>query len=152
MYARRMKLILIAVLVLGCGKSVKEELEEEARKDIARTPKPEVKDTPKKDVPPPAAKKVEEPEPDPTTPEEIDAARKKAMIAGRDKDVIRFCELGKIDENSDPQASLGCTLAACRIMQADKAQAWAKGLRKNAKDKPLLEQAIKTCMANKVTL
>src|SRR5262245_30532695 len=123
------KVVLVALLVAsGCTKSVQDEIAEEAKKDIARTPKPEVKEPPKREAPAPTAKKVEEPDPEPTTPAEIDNARKKAMIAGRDKDVVRFCEMGKIDENSDPQASLGCTLAACRILQTEKAQHWAKGL------------------------
>jgi len=75
--------------------------------------------------------------------------RKKAMIDGRDHDVVRFCELGKFEDKGDPQVMLGCTLAACRLNDGDKARAWAKGV---AKSKPLLDQAIKTCMANKVAL
>jgi hypothetical protein len=90
------------------------------------------------------------PPPEPTTPEEIDAARKQAMIDGRDKDVIRFCEMAKVDpedKKTDPQVLLGCALASCRIGEVDKAKTWAKPLPKVLKD-----QAIKICMASNVTL
>jgi hypothetical protein len=90
------------------------------------------------------------PPPEPTTPEEIDSARKQAMIDGRDKDVIRFCEMAKVDpasKKTDPQVLLGCALASCRIGEVDKAKTWAKPLPKLLKD-----QAVKICRANKVTL
>ena len=90
------------------------------------------------------------PAPEPTTPAEIDAARKQAMIDGRDKDVIRFCEMAKVDpadKKADPQVLLGCALASCRIGDADKAKAWAKPLPKVLKD-----QANKICMASNVAL
>lgn len=108
----------------------------------------------KRELPPSEKKEVKPPDPEPTTPKEIDDARKKAMIEGRDKDVVRFCEMGKIDNKSDPQAILGCTLAACRIMQTDKAKSWAAAITASgSKDaKPLYDQAVKTCMANKVVL
>jgi hypothetical protein len=90
--------------------------------------------------------------PEPTTPEEIDAARKNAMLAGKDADVIKYCELEGIKGlgeggKGDGQAQLGCALAACRSNQADKAKAWAKGLPKALKD-----QANKICLASKVVL
>ena len=90
--------------------------------------------------------------PEPTTPEEIDAARKNAMMAGKDADVIKYCEMAGIKGigeggKGDGQAQLGCALAACRLDQADKAKAWAKGLPKALKD-----QANKICLANKVVL
>jgi hypothetical protein len=90
--------------------------------------------------------------PEPTTPEEIDAARKNAMLAGKDADVIKYCEMQGIKGlgeggKGDGQAQLGCALAACRLNQADKAKAWAKGL-----PKPLKEQANKICLASKVVL
>jgi hypothetical protein len=90
--------------------------------------------------------------PEPTTPEEIDAARKNAMLAGKDADVIKYCEMAGIKGigeggKGDGQAQLGCALAACRLDQGDKAKAWAKGLPKALKD-----QANKICLANKVVL
>ncbi len=90
--------------------------------------------------------------PEPTTPEEIDAARKNAMLAGKDADVIKYCEMAGIKGigeggKGDGQAQLGCALAACRSNQADKAKAWARGL-----PKLLKEQANKICLANKVVL
>lgn len=90
--------------------------------------------------------------PEPTTPEEIDAARKNAMLAGKDADVIKYCEMAGIKGlgeggKGDGQAQLGCALAACRSDQADKAKAWVKGLPKALKD-----QANKICLASKVVL
>jgi hypothetical protein len=149
----RIAALVLALGLVGCGKSNEEKLKEEIAAQQARAaagadptaPAPKVV----KQAPEPVKKEVAPPDPEPTTPEEIDTARKKAMIAGKDKDVIRFCEMGKVDEKADPQVLLGCTLAACRVNDADKAKAWAKGV---AKSKPLLDQAIKTCMANKVAL
>jgi len=146
---RTATLLLVTFLVVACGKSADEQMREDIAKESERRgplpsdepPKPARELPAKQDKPPP--------DPEPTTPEEIDTARKKAMIDGRDKDVIRFCEMGKVDDKSDPQILLGCTLAACRINEVDKAKAWSKGV---AKSKPLLDQAIKTCLANKVTL
>jgi hypothetical protein len=148
----------LGTLLGGCGKSEKDALKEEmesaakAKKFAEPTGTETVKKT--ADLPPPPEKKPQEEikEPDPSKPEEIDEARKKAMILGRDKEVVRFCELGKyVDkpEKGDPQIMLGCTLAACRIMDTDKARNWSKQV---ARSKPLFDQAVKTCMANKVTL
>jgi 3-oxoacyl-ACP reductase-like protein len=90
--------------------------------------------------------------PEPTTPEEIDAARKNAMLAGKDADVIKYCEMAGIKGlgeggKGDGQSQLGCALAACRLNQPDKAKAWARGL-----PKALKEQANKICLANNVVL
>ena len=80
--------------------------------------------------------------------EEIDLARKEAMLAGRDADVIKYCEMqGVAEGKSDPQVLLGCALAACRSNQVDKARAWSKSL-----PKPLRRQAVEICQANKVIL
>lgn len=87
------------------------------------------------------------PEPDPTDKKAVDEARKLAMIKSRYKDVIRFCEMGKIDEKSDQQARFGCALAACNMKEADKAKMWAKGI-----EKALFDQAIKVCTPLGVTL
>lgn len=90
-------------------------------------------------------------EPEPTTPAEIEEARKKAMLEGRDADVIKYCELaGVTTDSGDGQAALGCALAACRLgdpASAEKAKAWAKKL-----PKALKQQANQICMANKVVL
>ncbi|HUS66379.1 MAG TPA: hypothetical protein VMZ28_17625 [Kofleriaceae bacterium] len=89
--------------------------------------------------------------PEPTTPAEIEEARKKAMLEGRDADVIKYCEMaGVTTDSGDGQAALGCALAACRIgdpAHAEKAKAWAKKL-----PKALKQQANQICMANKVVL
>lgn len=86
--------------------------------------------------------------PEPTTPEEIDTALKAAMVEGRDQDVLKYCEMAGIKPGEgDGQTQLGCTLAACRTEQADKAKAWSKGL-----PKPLMKQAAKICLASKVVL
>ena len=90
--------------------------------------------------------------PEPTTPEEIEKARMEAMLAGKDADVIKYCEMAGIKGlkdggKGDGQAQLGCALAACRSNLGDKAKAWANGLPKALKD-----QANKICLANKVVL
>jgi hypothetical protein len=150
----RIVAVMLALSVLGCGKSAKEQLKDDIEKEQARGGLPDpTMDSPKvvKQAPDPVVKKEKPPpDPEPTTPEEIDTARKKAMIDGRDVDVIRFCGMAKLDvAKADAQIMLGCTLAACRVHAEDKAKEWAKGV---AKSKPLFEQAVKTCMANKVVL
>ena len=144
------RIAILLVLVIGCGKSAKEQMKEELEKEAARRgPDPIEEKKPVKELPKTTGKDKPPPDPEPTTPVEIDNARKKAMIEGRDKDVVRFCEMGKVDDKSDPQVALGCTLSACRMMDGDKAKNFAKGVMKS---KPLYDQAIKTCMANKVAL
>ena len=92
-------------------------------------------------------------EPEPTTPAEIDHARNQAMIDGRDKDVLKYCALAKLDEapaaakTSNAQALLGCTLAACRIKDEATARKYATPIKG-----PLLDQAKKVCLANQVVL
>ena len=140
------------MLAFGCGKSNEEQLREQIAKEQARNPEPDKK-VEKRVEPATVTKDAAPPEPEPTTPEEIDNARKKAMIDGRDKDVIKYCEMANVTpDKSDGQVLLGCTLAACRIKQEDKARAWAAGLLRNKKDTPLHDQAKKTCLANQVGL
>jgi hypothetical protein len=143
--------IVLALVVGGCGKSASDELKDEIAKEAARRgPDPAAPDPkPVKELPKKEAKKEEPPDPEPTTPDEIDKARKKAAIAGKHKDVVKYCEMQKVDEKSNEQVALSCTLAACQSGDADKAKAFAKGVMKS---KPLYEQAIKTCMAAKVSL
>lgn len=151
-------LLCITVLILSscglaCGKSPEEQAREDVDQEMAR--RGETVGEPEKPAVAPAPlpatpKKDEKPaDPEPTTPEEIDQARKKAMIDGRDKDVIKYCEMAKPGDKSDPQVLLGCTLAACRLSDVDRARAWATPL---AKSKPLMEQAKKVCTANKVPI
>jgi hypothetical protein len=137
------------VLASACGKSA----EERGREDVAKS-------QPKENLPPPAettkmgsaepvgsAKAPEPPAPEPTTPEEVDKARKQAMIDGKHKDVIKYCEMTKMDAKTDPQVLLGCTLAACQVSDAERARNWAKTL-----PKLLMDQAVKTCTAMNVAV
>lgn len=142
--------LVLAVFFWGCGKGAEQQAREDVDKEMAARGETVKKDTPEEaPKPPPPKKEKEKPpeDPEPTTPAEIDSARKKAMIAGKAKDVIKYCEMSKFDDKSDPQALLGCTVAACREADVDKARAWAKPLQKAFR-----EQAVKTCLANKVTL
>jgi hypothetical protein len=82
------------------------------------------------------------------TPEQIEQARREAMLKGRDRDVIKYCEMAGIEAGkSDPQALLGCTLSACRVQDQERARAWSAGL-----PKPLMQQAIRICAASSVPL
>jgi hypothetical protein len=144
-----MKRMLMAVLlVVACGKSGEEQAKEdnarEAAKEAAKqaevAPKTETAPTPTETAP---AEKP--PEPEPTTPEEIEHARNQAMIDGRDKDVLKYCEMSKLDDKSNPQALLGCTLAACRIKDEATARKYAAPIKG-----PLRDQAKKVCLANQV--
>lgn len=147
----RFSLVLLAMLAISCKSSAdkpRSETETEPASQPAASQPPPAQPPPSQMQPaeaPPAA-------PEPTTPEEIDAARKNAMLAGKDADVIKYCEMAGIKGigeggKGDGQAQLGCALAACRSNQADKAKAWARGL-----PKLLKEQANKICLANKVVL
>ena len=147
-----MKKALLAVALLwlcACGKSG----EEQAREDNAREQAKVEANKPAEPPPPPptpvdTAKPADmPPEPEPTTPAEIDHARNQAMIDGRDKDVLKYCEMGKLDDKSNPQALLGCTLAACRLK--DEATAHKYG---NPIKGPLKDQAKKVCIQNQIGL
>jgi hypothetical protein len=134
-------IIALALAVAACGKSSEQQAREEAAKANAASEPATPPPTTKKDSPPPVAKKeAAPPEPEPTTPAEIDRARNQAMIDGRDKDVLKYCALGKLDDKSNPQALLGCALAACRINDADTAKQYAKPL-----PKLLMDQAKHVC-------
>jgi hypothetical protein len=139
------------VLLAACGKSGAQQAQEENEREMAKAAAEAARQAaaappPAKDVPDPVAK-AKPAEPEPTTPAEIDHARNQAMLDGRDKDVIRYCELGKLDDKSNPQALLGCTLAACRLKDPDKARGYARPL-----PKALMDQAKKVCLANQVGL
>lgn len=130
----------VGVALLGCDSG--SDTPKPAKKDL-KPPPPVVEPKP---LPPPPPKKVEDPEP--TTPEEIEMARKKALLEGREKDAIKYCEMAGMEAGkSDPQALLGCAIAACRIKDVDRARAWSKEL-----PKPLMKQAKQICAANRVGL
>lgn len=132
-------LVLLALGAIGCKT-------EESKPKPVPVDEPVAEDPPPPPPPPPIDAAPAAPEP--TTPEEIDAARKQAMIDGREKDVIKYCEMAKVDpKKTDPQVLLGCALAACRLGDMDKAKPWAEHLPKALKD-----QAIKICSANSVKL
>jgi len=137
------------MLAISC-KSGSDKPRSEPTSESPSAPAPSASQPPPAQPPPAEAQPPAAPEP--TTPEEIDAARKNAMLAGKDADVIKYCEMAGIKGlgeggKGDGQAQLGCALAACRSNQADKAKAWAKGLPKALKD-----QANKICLASKVVL
>jgi hypothetical protein len=144
-------LIYLALVLAGCGNE-----EQRARDDLAKAEAANVDVTPEpppvRMIPdlqqPPPVKPAPVAMPEPTTPAEIDVARKQAMVDGRDRDVIKYCEMSKVDvDKTDPQVLLGCALASCRIGEVDKARMWSKTL-----PKPLKDQAIKICLANQVPL
>lgn len=127
-----MRTVLIALALVACsdaGDRAAKEAEAEAKKKAAEAPKPEPKPVEEK-KPEPVVEKKDKPPPDPepTTPEEIEKARKKAIIELRSKDALRFCGMSKLDEKSDPQALLGCALAACREKDGAHAKEWSKPL------------------------
>jgi hypothetical protein len=146
------RVMLLCVLLVACGKSTEERAREEAEREAkakeAANPPAKPAEAQKGSAEAPASKPDEKPpipEPDPTKPEEVDKARKQAMIDGKDKDVIRFCEMTKFDDKTDPNALLGCTLAACRMKDEAKAKSFSAPLLL-PKNKPYLEQARKVCL------
>ncbi len=145
-----MKRMLMAVLlVVSCGKSGEEQAKEdnarEAAKEAAKQAEVAKTETAPAPTPTETAPAEKPPEPEPTTPEEIEHARNQAMIDGRDKDVLKYCEMSKLDDKSNPQALLGCTLAACRIKDEATARKYAAPIKG-----PLRDQAKKVCLANQV--
>jgi hypothetical protein len=151
---------LVLVFACGaCGKSAedqaKEDMAKKAAAEKAAEPPPAPTPAEKPATPPPteAAKPAEKPaEPEPTTPAEIDKAFKQAMIDGRDKDVLKYCDMLKLDDKSNPQSLMGCTLAACRTNDADTAKKYSAGLNNSKDGKALLLQAKKVCLATKVAI
>jgi len=140
------------VLLAACGKSGEEQAKEdnarEAAKVAAQAPTEEPKPATPAPPPPAETKPAEKPpEPEPTTPAEIDKARNQAMIDGRDKDVLKYCDMGKLDDKSNPQALLGCTLAACRLKDEATAKKYGSPIKG-----PLRDQAKKVCLANQIGL
>jgi hypothetical protein len=143
------KALMVIALLAACGKSGEEQAREDNAKDQAK-----VEATKAAEPPPPPPKPVDTakpadkpPEPEPTTPAEIEHARNQAMIDGRDKDVLKYCEMGKLDDKSSPQALLGCTLAACRIKDEATARKYGTPIKG-----PLKDQAKKVCIQSQIAL
>ena len=144
--------LMVVALVVACGKSCEDQEKEDNAREAAKIEANKPKDEPaaaKQIGSAEAAKPVETkpPEPEPTTPAEIDHARNQAMIDGRDKDVLKYCEMGKLDDKSSQQALLGCTLAACRLKDEATARKYGTPI-----TGPLKDQAKKVCLANQVGL
>lgn len=145
----RIALALVVLVAAACNHDDmdkrKAEMDRQAKADEPVKTAPVVKQgsaTPDvaKPAPPP-------PGPEPTTPAEIDHARNQAMIDGRDKDVLKYCEMGKLDDKSNPQALLGCVLSSCRLKDADSAKKYAKGLKKEYRD-----NASRVCTQNQIAI
>jgi hypothetical protein len=143
---------LALVLAAACGKSAEERAREDMAAYQAAHPDPVVTASPTPTQMGSAtsaapSKPAAPPAPEPTTPEEIDHARNQAMIDGHDKDVLKYCDLGKLDDKSNPQALLGCALAACRLKDEDTAKRYAKPL-----PKLLMDQAKKVCLTDHISV
>jgi hypothetical protein len=117
-------------------------------KDNSPPPPTNTKPTP----PPPDAAPAKPAEPEPTTPAELDRAFKQAMIDGRDRDVLKYCDMLKLDDKSNPQSLMGCALAGCRAKDADTAKRYAASLSTSKTGKALLVQVTKVCVSNGVPL
>jgi len=147
-------LVALVALLGACGKSGEEQAKEDNAREQAKVEAQKAAEPPP--PPPPTktmgsaddttAKPGDKPaEPEPTTPAEIDHARNQAMIDGRDKDVLKYCEMGKVDDKSSPQVLLGCTLAACRLKDEATAKKYGEPIKG-----PLRDQAKKVCITNQI--
>jgi hypothetical protein len=148
--------ILCLAVLFACGKSSEQQAHEDMDKEVAKHPDLAPAAAAEKPAMKPAAAPVAAaptpPPPDPTNAADLDKAFKQAMIDGKDKDVLHYCELLKLDEKSSIQSLMGCTLSACRTKNADSAKHYA-GLLPSTKDgKALHDQAVKICSTNSVTL
>jgi hypothetical protein len=146
-----MKPVWIALVMVACNGNDLDKQKAEMDKQAHASDPPPSAPVPKQIIgsaaPPSAgsAKTPAAPIPDPTTPEELDKALKQAMIDQRDKDVLRFCDMSKLDAKSNPQSVLGCTLSACRTKDADTAHKYSALLTKEYRD-----AATRVCMQNQV--
>ncbi len=136
--------LIVFAMIGACGGEKSEPAPKPDKKEVQPAPAKEPAPPPAKE---PAADNTDEvpAAPDPTTPKEIELARKAAMMDGRLKDAVKFCQLGGFESN--PQEVLACTLAACRTDKSDLARKWAKPL-----PKALMKQAVKICQASNVFL
>ena len=144
------------VFVFACGKSSDQQAREDMEKQAAAHPDPTPPPPPPTKAAPtptPSAKADEPPPgPDPTTPADIEKAFKTAMNAQKDKDVLHYCDLMKLDNKSSIQSLMGCTLSACRTKNADLANKYV-GLLPSTKDGAALhDQAKKICGASGVAV
>jgi hypothetical protein len=134
-------LVAFGLFLIACDSGSKSEPKQ--------TPKTKTKvEKPATPTPPPPKKiaKVEVPKLD--TPEEIEHARRAALNNGKYKEGVAYCEMAKmVPGKSDPQALLGCTMAACHIKDEAKAQLWSKKL-----PKKLMVLARKVCMSDGIAL
>ena len=148
--------IMLALALFACGKSSEQQAKDDMDKEVAKHPDlapttPAEKPAMKPSTTPTAAPEAPPP-PDPTNAADLDKAFKQAMIDGKDKDVLHYCELLKLDDKSSIQSVMGCTLSACRTKNADLGKHYA-GLLPSTKDgKALHDQAVKICATNQVTL
>jgi hypothetical protein len=147
-------IILIAVLA-ACGKSSEQQAREDVDKEVAKHPeetKPAAPPPEHKGPPPSEAKKEEPPPADPTNPGDLDKAFKQAMINGQDKNVLHYCELLKLDDKSNIQSIMGCTLSACRTKDADTAKKYVALFPTTKDGNALRDQAKMICGKSGVTL
>lgn len=145
-----MAIALVSGWLGACGKSGDEQAREDNAREQAKALATKAAEPPPAPPPKPVdtAKPADKPpEPEPTTSAEIEHARNQAMIDGRDKDVLKYCEMGKLDDKSNPQALLGCTLAACRIKDEATARKYGTPIKG-----PLKDQAKKVCIQNQIAL
>src|SRR5438552_1856647 len=128
----RIAIICLAVLA-ACGKSSEQQAHEDMDKEVAKHPDLAPQPPPRpamKEMAKPAAAPAAPAAPDPTKPADIEKAFKQAMIDQKDKDVLHYCELMKLDDKSSFQSLFGCTLSACRTKDADTAKRYAAMLPK----------------------
>jgi hypothetical protein len=139
------------VLMVACGNSGDNQAKPAAQETNAPSPPPPTESKPAP-TPPPETKPAKPPEPEPTTPAEIEKAFKQAMIEGREKDVLKYCGMLKLDGKSNPQSLMGCALAACRAKDGDTAKRYAGQLSASKTGKQLLVQVQKVCASNNVAM
>ncbi|MGE5185814.1 MAG: hypothetical protein ACM31C_27330 [Acidobacteriota bacterium] len=143
------------VLGLGCSKSSEQQAKEDMEKQAKAHPdddKPAAPPPEHKGPPAPEAKPKEAPPPDPTNAADLDKAFKQAMIDGRDKDVLHYCDMLKLDDKSNIQSIMGCTLSACRTKDADTAKKYVSLLPGTKDGNALRDQAKKICSTSGVAL
>ena len=144
--------ILCMAVLFACGKSSEDQAKDDmdkqaaAHPDLDKPPPP----PPTKGPPPPttAPKTDEAPPPDPANQADLEKAFKTAMNAQKDKDVLHYCELMKLDNKASIQSIMGCTLSACRTKQADLANKYVALLPTTKDGTALHDQAKKICGAS----
>ncbi len=146
---------LVLALGLGCSKSSEQQAKEDMEKQAKAHPdedKPAAPPPEHKGPPAPEAKPSEPPPADPTNPADLDKAFKQAMIDGKDKNVLHYCELLKLDDKSNIQSIMGCTLSACRTKDADTAKKYVALFPSTKDGNALRDQARMICGKSGVAL